>query len=151
MIDKSSPNSKALRSGSEFLMILLATSTVLIPLGLNRNQTAIAQQQDEETAYLKFAAQTIKQSNSVNNATTNTTQIPEAAKGPPIPAKGYLVQQIRDHLYWVTDGSYNTMFLVTDKGVVAVDAPPSIGKNYLKAIAEVTDKPVTYVIYSQLI
>ncbi|HKG31960.1 MAG TPA: MBL fold metallo-hydrolase [Nitrososphaeraceae archaeon] len=40
------------------------------------------------------------------------------------------------------------MFLVTDKGVVAVDAPPSIGKNYLKAIAEVTDKPVTYVIYS---
>jgi glyoxylase-like metal-dependent hydrolase (beta-lactamase superfamily II) len=149
MLNKSSPNSKALRSGSEFLMILLATSTVLIPLGLNRNQTAIAQQQqDEETAYLKFAAQTIKQSNSVNNATTSTTQIPEAAKGPPIPAKGYLVQQIRDHLYWVTDGSYNTMFLVTDKGVVAVDAPPSIGKNYLKAIAEVTDKPVAYVIYS---
>ena len=149
MLNKSSPNSKALRSGSEFLMILLATSTVLIPLGLNRNQTAIAQQQqDEETAYLKFAAQTIKQSNSVNNATTSTTQVPEAAKGPPIPAKGYLVQQIRDHLYWVTDGSYNTMFLVTDKGVVAVDAPPSIGKNYLKAIAEVTDKPVAYVIYS---
>ena len=40
------------------------------------------------------------------------------------------------------------MFLVTDKGVVAVDAPPTIGKNYLKAIAEVTNKPVTYVIYS---
>ena len=126
MLNKSSPNSKALRSGAEFLMILLATSAVLIPLGLNRNQTAIAQQQqDEETAYLKFAAQTIKQSSSVNNATTSTTQIPEAAKGPPIPAKGYLVQQIRDHLYWLTDGSYNTMFLVTDKCVVAVDAPPS--------------------------
>jgi alkyl sulfatase BDS1-like metallo-beta-lactamase superfamily hydrolase len=149
MLNKSSPNSKALRSGSEFLMILLATSAVLIPLGLNRNQTAIAQQQqDEETAYLKFAAQTIKESNNGKNVTTSTTQIPEAAKGPPIPAKGYLVQQIRDHLYWVTDGSYNTVFLVTDKGVVAVDAPPSIGKNYLKAIAEVTDKPVAYVIYS---
>ena len=67
---------------------------------------------------------------------------------PPIPAKGYLVQQIRDHLYWVTDGGYNTMFLVTDKGVIAVDAPPTLGKNYLKAIAEVTNKPVTYVIYS---
>jgi glyoxylase-like metal-dependent hydrolase (beta-lactamase superfamily II) len=40
------------------------------------------------------------------------------------------------------------MFLVTDKGVIAVDAPPTIGKNYLKAIAEVTNKPVTYVIYS---
>ncbi len=40
------------------------------------------------------------------------------------------------------------MFMVTDKGVVAVDAPPTIGNNYLKAIAEVTTKPVTYVIYS---
>jgi glyoxylase-like metal-dependent hydrolase (beta-lactamase superfamily II) len=48
----------------------------------------------------------------------------------------------------VTDGSYNTIFLVTDEGVVAVDAPPSIGQNYLKAISEVTDKPITHVIYS---
>ena len=38
--------------------------------------------------------------------------------------------------------------MVTDKGVVAVDAPPYIGNNYLKAISEVTNKPVTYVIYS---
>ena len=92
-------------------------------------------------------SQKVKESdNSSKNSTT--VQIPDAAKGPAIPAKGYLVQEIRDHLYWVTDGSYNAMFLVTDKGVVAVDAPPSIGKNYLKAIAEVTDKPVTYVIYS---
>jgi glyoxylase-like metal-dependent hydrolase (beta-lactamase superfamily II) len=40
------------------------------------------------------------------------------------------------------------MFLVTDKGVVAVDAPPSLGQKYLRAIAEVTDKPVNYLIYS---
>jgi hypothetical protein len=42
-----------------------------------------------------------------------------------------LVEEIRDGLFWVTDGAYNTMFLVTNEGVVAVDAPPSIGKNYL--------------------
>lgn len=65
-----------------------------------------------------------------------------------LPEKGYLVEEIRDNLYWVTDGSYNTMFLVTDEGVVAIDAPPSIGQNYLNAIAEVTDKPITHVIYS---
>ena len=40
------------------------------------------------------------------------------------------------------------MFLVTDKGVVVVDAPPSLGEKYLRAIAEVTDKPVKYLIYS---
>ena len=84
------------------------------------------------------------------DATSNatSTQIPESARGPAIPEKGYLVEEIGDNLYWVTDGSYNAMFLVTDEGVVAVDAPPSIGQNYLKAIAEVTDKPITHVIYS---
>jgi glyoxylase-like metal-dependent hydrolase (beta-lactamase superfamily II) len=64
------------------------------------------------------------------------------------PRKGYLVQLIRDGLYWVTDGAYNTMFLVTPAGVIACDAPPTLGANYLKAIADITDKPVTHIIYS---
>lgn len=145
MLNKSS---KVLQSGSIFLVILLATSLLST---YSQNSKALVQE-NEETPYLKFVSQTVNGSNSSSstnkNTTTSTVQIPEAAKGPTIPAKGYLVQQIRDHLYWVTDGTYNTMFLVTDKGVVAVDAPPSIGKNYLKAIAEVTNKPVTYVIYT---
>jgi glyoxylase-like metal-dependent hydrolase (beta-lactamase superfamily II) len=62
--------------------------------------------------------------------------------------KGYSSHEIRDGLYWITDGAYNTMFLVTPEGVVAVDAPPTLGANYLKAIREVTDKPVRYLIYS---
>ncbi len=102
----------------------------------------------DKPSYLKFvsAAEMNGDLNSTSNA--GQTPIPESSKGPTIPEKGYLVEEIRDNLYWVTDGSYNTMFLVTDEGVVAIDAPPSIGQNYLKAIAEVTDKPVTYVIYS---
>ena len=83
-----------------------------------------------------------------NQTQETKNQIPEAAKGPAIPSKGYLVEEIREGLYWVTEGAYNTMFLVTDEGVVAVDAPPTIGKNYLNAISEVTDKPITHVIYS---
>src|SRR5262245_8451208 len=107
----------------------------------------VGNDEDEETAYLKFVSQVVEKSD--NSSTVNATiQIPEAAKGPPIPTKGYLVQQIGDGLYWLTDGAYQTMFMVTDKGVVAVDAPATIGNNYLKAIAEVTKKPVTYVIYS---
>ena len=105
-------------------------------------------------------AASLSSSSSLSNSTSNSTQassspitnqssIPEAAKGPTIPPeKGYLVEEIREGLYSVTDGSYNTMFLVTDEGVVAIDAPPAIGANYLKAIAEVTDKPIKYVIYS---
>jgi glyoxylase-like metal-dependent hydrolase (beta-lactamase superfamily II) len=90
-----------------------------------------------------------KTTNDSGNNTNNTGSVlPSAAIGPKIPAKGYLVQEIRDGLYWLTDGAYQTMFIVTDKGVIAVDAPPTTGKNYLKAISEVTNKPVTYVIYS---
>lgn len=75
--------------------------------------------------------------------------VPQSARGPAIPKdKGYLVQEIKDGLFWVTEGAYQVMFLVTGKGVIAVDAPPSIGKNYLKAIADVTKEPVTHVIYS---
>ena len=75
--------------------------------------------------------------------------LPESAKGPQIDfSKGYLVEEIKDGLYWVTDGTYNTMFLTTGQGVIAIDAPPSIGENYLKAIEEVTDEPITHVIYS---
>jgi len=75
--------------------------------------------------------------------------LPETAIGPQIDfSKGYLVEEIKDGLYWVTDGAYQTMFLTTGQGVIAIDAPPSIGQNYLKAIKEVTDEPITHVIYS---
>ena len=75
--------------------------------------------------------------------------IPKTARGPDIPQdKGYLVEEIRDGLYWVTEGTYLVMFLTTGKGVIVVDAPPTIGEKYLKAIAEVTDEPITHVIYS---
>ena len=146
-----------------FLIILfviacnVAVNGSILPVQTSKALAAVQDNNDNvETVYLKFVSQALKESNAnTSSGTSNNrssvssaTQVPEAAKGPTISAKGYLVQQIRDHLYWVTDGSYNTMFLVTDKGVVAVDAPPTIGKNYLKAIAEVTNKPVTYVIYS---
>jgi len=62
--------------------------------------------------------------------------------------KGYHVAEIRDNLYYVTDGSYQMMFLVSRKGVIVVDAPPSLGQNILNAIADVTDLPVTHVVYS---
>lgn len=74
--------------------------------------------------------------------------VPSTALGPEIPAKGYLVQEIRDGLYWLTDGTYQTMFLVTAEGVVVVDAPPTLGHNILRAIGEVTTRPVTHLVYS---
>ena len=138
------------------MIIALLTSIMTFPL---QKVLAINGGENEHDITTIIAA-SLSSISSLSNSTSNSTQvssspitnqssIPEAAKGPTIPPeKGYLVEEIREGLYSVTDGSYNTMFLVTDEGVVAIDAPPAIGANYLKAIAEVTDKPIKYVIYS---
>lgn len=77
--------------------------------------------------------------------------VPAAAYGPPVDyAVGYLVEEIKEDsgAYWVTEGSHQAMFLTTGEGVVVVDAPPIFGTNLAKAIAEVTDEPVTHLVYS---
>jgi glyoxylase-like metal-dependent hydrolase (beta-lactamase superfamily II) len=79
---------------------------------------------------------------------SSTAPVPPPAKGPHIPRSGYLVQEIGDSLYWLTDGIYQMMFLATEKGVVAVDAPPTLGHNILRAIATITRQPVTHAVYS---
>jgi glyoxylase-like metal-dependent hydrolase (beta-lactamase superfamily II) len=75
--------------------------------------------------------------------------LPQTSDGPPIdPQKGYFVQEIGDGLYFLTDGGYQCMFLTTGKGVILVDAPPTLNTNILKAIREVTSEPVTHFVYS---
>ena len=141
-------------SFSVLILPLSFIATTIAAISIT-NQAVYAPGDDMKTAWdnrglLKFVSTTTTNGGGENATASNTTmtQIPESARGPAIPEKGYLVEEISDNLYWVTDGSYNAMFLVTDEGVVAVDAPPSIGLNYLSAIAEVTDKPITHVIYS---
>jgi glyoxylase-like metal-dependent hydrolase (beta-lactamase superfamily II) len=75
--------------------------------------------------------------------------VPESAKGPALdPAKGYRVEELGPSLYMVTDNAISSMFMVTDKGVIVVDVPQAYAKKLRAAIAEVTDKPITHVIYS---
>jgi len=85
---------------------------------------------------------------SVTGTTGATAPVPPPAKGPAIPKSGYLVEEIAERTYWLTDGLYQMIFLVTAEGVVAVDAPPTIGNNILRAIAGVTKAPVTHAVYS---
>ena len=75
--------------------------------------------------------------------------IPEEAKASPVdPEKGYYLEEIADGIYFLTGWSHNTMFVVAEESVIVLDAPPSIGDAYLNAIREVTDKPVSHMIYS---
>ncbi|MDX8365413.1 MBL fold metallo-hydrolase [Cytobacillus sp. IB215665] len=93
----------------------------------------------------------IIQTNSSNELEEDSrvAPLPENAKGPAIPMdKGYLVEEIGDGIYAVMDGIFTTMFFTTGKGVIAVDAPQSLGEKYLNAIKEVTDEPIKYLIYT---
>ncbi|MFI6631690.1 MBL fold metallo-hydrolase [Nonomuraea fuscirosea] len=79
--------------------------------------------------------------------------VPAGALGPAVNESGYFVDRVRGNLYWVTDGFYQSMFLTTTEGVVVVDAPPTIGRNLLRAIEEVTrarrrPSRVTHLVYS---
>jgi len=79
--------------------------------------------------------------------------VPAGALGPAVNEAGYFVGRVGGNLYWVTDGFYQAMFLTTTDGVVLVDAPPTIGRNLLRAIDEVTrarHRPsrVTHLVYS---
>jgi hypothetical protein len=79
------------------ILFILSFSTInnsILPIGAVAAE--VENNEDEETAYIKFASQTVKQSD--NSCTVSATiQLRGVAKGPPIPAKGYLVQQIRWH------------------------------------------------------
>lgn len=74
--------------------------------------------------------------------------IPASARGPALTSAGYLVQEVKDKLYWLTDGIYSCMFLSTGSGVIVVDVPQTIAPNLIKAIASVTAEPITHVVYS---
>jgi glyoxylase-like metal-dependent hydrolase (beta-lactamase superfamily II) len=75
--------------------------------------------------------------------------VPQREVPPPLdPAKGCRTQPLGRGLYMVTENAYQSMFAVYEQGVVVIDAPPSYSKGIRKAIAEVTDEPITHVIYS---
>jgi glyoxylase-like metal-dependent hydrolase (beta-lactamase superfamily II) len=85
----------------------------------------------------------------IGERTSKYLDIPESARGPAVdPARGYRLQDLGDGLFMVTDNIYQSMFLVYDRGVVVVDAPPNYAKRIPQAIAEVTKNPVTHVVYS---
>src|SRR5438045_8904415 len=86
----------------------------------------------------------------IANAGFSQDKLSVARFSPPAipPDKGYFVQEIRGGVYWVTDGLYTTMFIVSSAGVIAVDPLPPLGARYLKAIRDVTARPTTHVVYS---
>src|SRR3954470_14767662 len=80
---------------------------------------------------------------------THYLPVPESSRGPAVdPAKGYRIEKMGDGLYLITDNQIQSMFMEYETGVVVMDPPQAYAGKILAAIREVTDKPVTHLIYS---
>lgn len=65
-----------------------------------------------------------------------------------LPERGYSYFRIAENAWFVHGDFENMVFFVTSDGVVVVDPKPDISPFVLEVIPQVTDKPVTHVIYS---
>lgn len=64
------------------------------------------------------------------------------------PKIGYVVKDIGDGLYVISDNEWQSIWLVTDDGVIVFDAPETYGKNIPAEVAKVTNKPIKILIYT---
>ncbi|MCY1364314.1 Metallo-beta-lactamase superfamily protein [compost metagenome] len=65
------------------------------------------------------------------------------------PIKGYSIVDLKGGVYVVGDNTYNTMFVVSNEGVILVDAPPALGPKIQAAIQEVSPgSQIVALIYS---
>ena len=58
------------------------------------------------------------------------------------------MKKIADKVYFFSTGVYNNIFIVTDEGVIATDPIRGKGPLLHQAIAEITDQPIKFLIYS---
>lgn len=68
-------------------------------------------------------------------------------------SKGYCTHEIAPGVHVITEGWYFMLVVVHDDGLIVVDAPPTIGQdflggNILAAIRDISDKPITHLVYS---
>ena len=127
------------------LMTSAGLAAAAVPAAALLGQSSAAAATTTSTAGTATNAKTAA---AAGSALPTTAPVPPPAKGPAIPSSGYLVEEIGERTYWLTDGLYQMVFLVTGEGVVVVDAPPTIGNNILRAIGGVTKAKVTHAIYS---
>ncbi len=64
------------------------------------------------------------------------------------PAKGVETREVAGGVFVVTDGVWQSAFVVTEAGVVVIDAPETYAAKIPVEIAAVTEQPITTLIYS---
>jgi glyoxylase-like metal-dependent hydrolase (beta-lactamase superfamily II) len=91
----------------------------------------------------------------INTCTLNAKEhdhshddLPKTAKDIPLNENGYNVREVADGIFMISDSIYQMLFAPTGQGVVVFDAPYSLSKKMLMAIKDVTNEPITHLVYS---
>jgi glyoxylase-like metal-dependent hydrolase (beta-lactamase superfamily II) len=118
----------------------------MIPLSIACIVVAAASAQGQDSVSVASEAASIP---AIGVPNSKYLDVPASAMGPAVdPVKGYRLQDLGQGLYMITDNAYQSMFLVYDKGVVVIDAPPNYAAKIPQAIKEVSSNPITHVVYS---
>lgn len=64
------------------------------------------------------------------------------------PAKGVATREVAENVYVVTDGVWQSAFVVTADGVIVLDAPETYAQKIPGEIAAVTEQPITSLVYT---
>ena len=64
------------------------------------------------------------------------------------PKKGVETRKVADGVFVVTDGVWQSAFVVTDAGVVVIDAPETYAAKIRAEIAAMTTQPITTLVYT---
>ena len=67
---------------------------------------------------------------------------------PSLGKKGYFVKQLSPEVYFFSTGTYNNIFIITSEGVVITDPIKGKGKLLKRAIREISNQPIRFIIYS---
>ena len=59
----------------------------------------------------------------------------------------FVLQRLSERAWWVQASNYGTVFYVGGDGVLVLDALEGVYDNITQAVASVTDKPITAVVY----
>ncbi|KAF5697387.1 maltose fermentation regulatory MAL33, partial [Fusarium mundagurra] len=74
--------------------------------------------------------------------------LPPLAQPDPIGPSGYAVEAFGHGAYMVTEGQYEALIVISNEGVILVDAPPTLSTFIEQAIGNLTSLPVTHIVYS---
>ncbi|KAI5456676.1 beta-lactamase-like protein [Mariannaea sp. PMI_226] len=74
--------------------------------------------------------------------------VPHSSDGLKLGPDNWRVEPFGHGAYMATDNQYQAMFYISDKGVIVVDAPPTLGHGLLYAIGNTTSIPITHFVYS---